>query len=168
MKKIFLVFVSLVFAVSANIVKVKGDDSMTIEKGKKVSFDYTLTVDGQVVDSSKEREPLSYVHGEGKIIPGLASELEGMKEGQEKTVEVSPEDAYGKEDPEAFKEISKGSLPEGLEPKTGMMLQMQGPEGQPVPVKVAEVKDEAVVLDLNHPLAGKTLSFDVKVISVEQ
>jgi FKBP-type peptidyl-prolyl cis-trans isomerase 2 len=168
MKKIFLVFVSLVFAVSANIVKVKGDDSMTIEKGKKVSFDYTLTVDGQVVDSSKEREPLSYVHGEGKIIPGLASELEGMKEGQEKTVEVSPEDAYGKEDPEAFKEISKGSLPEGLEPKTGMMLQMQGPEGQPVPVKVAEVKDEAVVLDLNHPLAGKTLNFDVKVISVEQ
>jgi FKBP-type peptidyl-prolyl cis-trans isomerase SlyD len=108
------------------------------------------------------------VHGEGKIIPGLASELEGMKEGQEKTVEVSPEGAYGKEDPEAFKEISKSSLPEGLEPKAGMMLQMQGPEGQPVPVKVAEVKDEAVVLDLNHPLAGKTLNFDIEVISVEQ
>ncbi|MCF7875395.1 MAG: peptidylprolyl isomerase [Candidatus Omnitrophica bacterium] len=141
---------------------------MAIEKGKKVSFDYTLTVDGQVIDSSKEREPLSYVHGEGKIIPGLASELEGMKEGQEKIVKVSPEDAYGKENPEAFKEVPKSSLPKDLEPKAGMMLQMQGPEGQAVPVKVAEVKDEEVVLDLNHPLAGKTLKFDVKVISVEQ
>ncbi|MCF7870248.1 MAG: peptidylprolyl isomerase [Candidatus Omnitrophica bacterium] len=140
---------------------------MTIEKGKTVSFDYTLTVDGEVVDSSKEREPLSYVHGEGKIIPGLASELEGMKAGEQATVKVEPKEAYGEESPKALKEIAKSSLPQGLEPKAGMMLQMQGPQGQAVPVKVKEVKDEAVVLDLNHPLAGKTLSFDVTVVSVE-
>lgn len=167
MKRFILVFVCLFLVINADVGKVKGDDSMVIEEGKKVSFDYILTVDGQVVDSSKEREPLSYVHGEGKIIPGLASELEGMKEGQEKSVKVNPEDAYGKKNTESFKEIPKSSLPEGLEPKTGMMLQMQGPQGQAVPVKVAEVKDESVILDLNHPLAGKTLNFDVTVVSVE-
>ncbi|MCF7873377.1 MAG: peptidylprolyl isomerase [Candidatus Omnitrophica bacterium] len=140
---------------------------MTIEKGKKVAFDYTLTVDGQVVDSSKERGPLTYTHGEGKIIPGLATELKGMKAGEQATVKVEPKEAYGQKNPEALKEVPKSSLPKDLEPKVGMMLQMQGPQGQAVPVKVAEVKDEVVVLDLNHPLAGKTLNFDVTVVSVE-
>ncbi|MFO8052644.1 MAG: peptidylprolyl isomerase [Candidatus Omnitrophota bacterium] len=166
MKKFFLVFACLILTIFVNH-KVKGDDNMTIEKGKKVSFDYTLTVDDQVVDSSKERGPLTYTHGEGKIIPGLASKLKGMEEGQKTTVEVKPEEAYGQKNSEAFKEVPKSSLPKDLEPKVGMMLQMQGPEGQAVPVKVAEVKDEAVVLDLNHPLAGKTLNFDVTIVSVE-
>lgn len=167
MKRFILVFVCLFLVINANISKAKGDDHMTIEKGKKVSFDYTLTVDGEVVDSSKERGPLTYVHGEGKIIPGLAEELKGMKAGEKANVKVEPKEAYGQENPEALKEIPKSSLPKDLEPKAGMMLQMQGPQGQPVPVKVAEVKDQSVVLDLNHPLAGKTLNFDVTIVSVE-
>jgi FKBP-type peptidyl-prolyl cis-trans isomerase 2 len=138
-----------------------------IEKGKKVSFDYTLTVDEQVVDSSKERGPLSYIYGQEKIIPGLASKMEGMKTGEQKTITVEPKGAYGEHRPEAFKEIPKTSLPKNLDPKVGMMLQMQGPQGQPVPVRVSEIKDNSIIIDLNHPLAGKTLTFDVKIVSVE-
>jgi FKBP-type peptidyl-prolyl cis-trans isomerase SlyD len=167
MRKFMLVSVCLFLLMNTGASKVKGDDNMTIEKGKKVSFDYTLTVDGEVVDSSKERGPLAYTHGEGKIIPGLASELEGMKAGEEAVVKVEPKAAYGEKNPEALKEVPKSSLPKELEPKTGMMLQMQGPQGQAVPVKVTEVKDESVILDLNHPLAGKTLNFDVTIVSVE-
>ncbi|MCF7916829.1 MAG: FKBP-type peptidyl-prolyl cis-trans isomerase, partial [Candidatus Omnitrophica bacterium] len=142
MKRFFFVFVCLFLVINAGVSKVKGDDSMTIEKGKKVSFDYTLTVDGEVVDSSKERGPLTYTHGEGKIIPGLAAELKGMKAGEEATVKLEPKEAYGEKNPDALKEVPKSSLPKELEPKVGMMLQMQGPQGQAVPVKVAEVKDE--------------------------
>ena len=166
MRKIFLILICLVVIVGIDGDKAKGDD-MIVEKGKKISFDYTLTVDGEVVDTSKERGPLSCIHGEGQIIPGLADKLTGMKVGEEKTVEVSPEGAYGNKNPEAFKEISKTSLPEGLEPKVDMMLQMQGPGGQAVPVRVSEVKNESIVIDLNHPLAGKTLTFDVKIVSIE-
>ncbi len=167
MKKMFLACLCLALGLSVNIVKAKGDD-MVVEEGKKVSFDYTLTVNDEVVDSSKERGPLTYVHGEGKIIPGLASELEGLEEGSKKTVKVEAKEAYGEVNPDAFKEIPNSSLPQGLEPKPGMMLQMKGPEGQPVPVKVSKIKDESIVLDLNHPLAGETLTFDVEVISVEE
>ena len=140
---------------------------MTIEKGKKVSFDYTLKVDGEVVDTSKDRGPLEYTHGEGKIIIGLEKEMEGMKVGDEKTVEVKPEEAYGLKDSQAFRDVPKTSLPQGLEPKVDMMLQMQGPGGQALPVRIAEVKDDKIVLDLNHPLAGKTLMFQVKVVEVK-
>ncbi len=167
MKRFILVFVCLFLVINVGVSKAKGDDSMTIEQGKKVAFDYTLTVDGEVVDSSKDRGPLTYTHGEGKIIPGLAEELKGMKAGEKASVKVGPKEAYGGENPDAFKEIPKSSLPKELEPKAGMMLQMQGPQGQAVPVKVAEVKAESVILDLNHPLAGKTLNFDVTIVSVE-
>ncbi len=166
MSKILTALLCLIVGAGINPGEIKGDD-MVIKEGKKVSFDYTLTVDGQVVDSSKEAEPLNYVHGRGEIIPGLALELEGLKAGDEKTIEVGPEGAYGQKNKEAFKEIAKDSLPQGLEPEADMMLQMQTPQGQAVPVRVSEVKDDLILLDLNHPLAGKTLIFDVKVTSVE-
>jgi FKBP-type peptidyl-prolyl cis-trans isomerase 2 len=143
----------------------KGGD-MAIEKGKQVSFDYTLKVDGEVVDSSKDRSPLEYVHGEGKIIPGLSRELEGMKPGEEKKIKIQPADAYGEVKPDAVRDVPRENLPEGLEAKEGMMLQVQTPSGGTMPVKITEVKDESVTIDFNHPLAGKTLHFDVKVVSV--
>lgn len=140
---------------------------MAIEKGKKVTFHYTLTVDDQMVQSSEGQEPLAYTHGEGAIIPGLASELEGMNKGEEKSVLVSAENAYGNVNPEAFKEIPKSSLPEGLEPQKDMMLKANSPEGQEVMVRISDIKEESIVIDLNHPLAGKDLKFDVTVVSVE-
>ena len=140
---------------------------MTIHEGSKVSFDYTLTVDGQVVDSSQGRGPLEYTHGQGQIIPGLAKELEGLKVGDEKEVVVAPEDAYGEVNPEAYKEIDKASLNVDQEPKVGMLLQVTTPQGQVFPVRISEVKDDTLVLDFNHPLAGKTLNFQVKIVSVQ-
>jgi len=140
---------------------------MGIQEGSKVAFDYTLTVDGEVVDSSDGKTPLQYVQGQGQIIPGLENELVGMQVGEEKEVKVSPQEGYGELDPDAFREMPKTSLPADMKAAEGMMLAMQGPGGQQIPVKVSEVKEDALVLDLNHPLAGKTLKFSVKVVSVE-
>ncbi|MBN2121376.1 MAG: peptidylprolyl isomerase [Candidatus Omnitrophica bacterium] len=140
---------------------------MSIQGGSKVSFDYTLTVDGEVVDSSEGRGPMEYVHGQGQIIPGLAKQLEGLKVGDEKKVVVSAEEAYGPVNPNAFQEIDKSALPQDQEPKVGMVLQAQTPEGQVFPVRISEVKDNTVMVDFNHPLAGKTLNFDVKIVSIQ-
>ena len=133
----------------------------------EVSFDYTLTDEtGNVVDTSRGKAPMQYVHGRGQIIPGLEKELTGMAVGGEKKVVVKPEDAYGPIDPAAFREIPKEQVPaEAL--KVGTMLLAQAPGGQGVPVRVHEIKEKTVVMDFNHPLAGKTLSFDVKITGVK-
>lgn len=140
---------------------------MAIEDGKKVTFHYTLTVDEQVVQTSDGQQPLAYTHGSGEIIPGLASELEGMNEGDEKSVLIAAENAYGKVNPEAFKELPRSSLPEGLDPKKDMMLQAHSPEGKEILVRISDVQENSITIDLNHPLAGKDLQFDVKVVSIE-
>jgi FKBP-type peptidyl-prolyl cis-trans isomerase 2 len=138
-----------------------------IQAGSDVSFDYTLTDDkGTVIDSSKGRTPMHYIHGQGQIIPGLEKELAGMSVGGEKKVTVKPEDAYGPVDPGAFQEIPREKLPaEAL--KVGTMLSAQGPQGQRIPVRVHEIKEKTVIMDFNHPLAGKTLSFDIKVTEIK-
>ncbi|NLV32527.1 MAG: peptidylprolyl isomerase [Acidobacteria bacterium] len=140
---------------------------MPIENGKKVSFHYTLTVEEEVLQSSEGAEPLSYTHGSGQIIPGLAAGMEGMNEGEKKTILVSSENAYGPVNPEAFNEVPKSALPGDLEIEEGMMLQARSPEGQSMPVRVAEIREDTVLMDMNHPLAGKDLKFDVKIVSVE-
>jgi len=139
----------------------------TVQPGSEVSFDYTLTDDsGKLVDTSKGKAPMHYVHGTGQIIAGLEKELAGMAVGAEKKVTVKPEDAYGPVDPRAFQEIPREKLPpEAL--KVGTMLMAQAPTGQGVPVRVHEVKDSTVVMDFNHPLAGKTLSFEVKITDIK-
>lgn len=140
---------------------------MGIQNGSRVSLEYTLTVDGEVIDSTKDREPFQYIHGSGQIIPGLAKQIEGLDVGDEKSAEVPPQEAYGEVNPGAFHEMSKSKMPEGMEAKAGMLLQLQQPNGQTAVVRVSEVKEETVVLDLNHPLAGKTLHFSIKVVAVE-
>lgn len=140
---------------------------MAIENGKKVSFHYTLTVDDEVVQSSEGQEPLAYTHGAGEIIPGLASEMEGLNEGDEKRVLVVAENAYGNINPDAFQEVPRSTLPAELDPQEGMTLKAHAPDGREVLVRISEVKEESVVIDMNHPLAGKDLQFDVKVVSIE-
>lgn len=137
-----------------------------IEKGKKVKLNYVLMVDDDIVQSSKGGEPFEYVHGETQIISGLASELEGLKQGDEKTIVVPPEKGYGESSSAAFKEFPRSSLPPEINPEVGMQLEVRGSSGDPRPAKISEVKDETIVLDLNHPLAGKTLKFEVKVLEV--
>jgi len=138
-----------------------------IHNGSKVAFEYTLTVDGKVLDSSIDRGPLEYTQGDGKLIPGLTRKLEGMKAGEEKTVEVAPKDGYGMPDPAAIKTVPLSTFPAGMEVKPGMILQGQNNLGQTIPAKVVEVKKDSVIIDLSHPLAGKTLIFKVKIVSVK-
>jgi len=141
--------------------------ALAIQAGSLVAFDYTLTDEsGHVIDTSKGKEPMHYVHGKGQIIPGLEKELAGMTVGSEKKVTVKPEDAYGPVNPQAFQEVPKDKLPpEAL--KVGAVLTATGPEGQRVPVRVHEIKENTVVMDFNHPLAGKTLLFDIKVTEIK-
>ncbi|MBU1863637.1 MAG: FKBP-type peptidyl-prolyl cis-trans isomerase [Candidatus Omnitrophica bacterium] len=138
-----------------------------IEAGKKVQFDYVLTIDGQQVDTSAGRKPLEYVHGEGKIVRGLEQQLEGLKVGAKQTITVSAEEGYGQVNPDAFKEIPKTSLPENIEPKVGMILQLNHPQRGKVAVVIAEVRDTTIVINFNHPLAGKELQFDVTIVNIQ-
>ena len=139
----------------------------SVQTGLVVSFDYTLTdQSGQVIDTSKGKEPMSYIHGGGQIIPGLESQLTGMKVGGEKRVTVKPEDGYGAVNPQAFQEVAKERLPaEAL--KVGTILTAQNPQGQSIPARVHEIKEKTVIVDLNHPLAGKILIFAIKITGIK-
>ena len=133
-----------------------------IKEGSKVKFDYTLTVDGKVEDTSAGRGPLEYTHGAGHIVPGLENELTGMKVGDKKTVEVSPEEGYGKVLEEAIRRVPKEAIGEADQLKVGDMVRASNADHYFLAV-VKEITDKEVVLDFNHPLAGKTLKFDVEI-----
>jgi FKBP-type peptidyl-prolyl cis-trans isomerase SlyD len=139
----------------------------TIEKNKVVSLHYTGTFeDGSVFDSSEGKEPLEFIFGVGQIIPGLEEGIEGLKVGDKKKIEnIDPSKAYGEKSDEAKQEVPKSQLPQDVEVEEGMQLAAQGPQG-PIPVQVAEIKDDNVVIDFNHPLAGKTLNFDVEIVDI--
>ena len=138
-----------------------------VEKGSSVKIEYTLKDDkGAVLDTNSGKEALAFTQGAQQIIPGLDKALLGMKAGDSKKVTVNPEDAYGAVDPKAEAEVPKNTLPQGAA-VVGTRLLARGQNGQPRPVTVKAVKDTTVLLDLNHPLAGMTLFFDVKVVSVE-
>ena len=136
-----------------------------IQQGSNVKFHYTLTVDGETLDSSREGDPLAYVHGAGNIVPGLERELEGMAAGESKNVTVAPEDGYGPHLPEACHEVPKKAFsdPSALKPGDRVSGQAQDQEFEAV---VTAVGDETISLDLNHPLAGKTLQFEVEIVEV--
>jgi FKBP-type peptidyl-prolyl cis-trans isomerase SlyD len=138
-----------------------------IQEGSIVSIEYTLTDEsGKVLDSSAGKEPLTYIQGAGQIVHGLEKELNGLKVGDQKKVQVKPEEGYGLPDPKAFQEIPKDKLPPDAQ-KVGAMLMTKSPQGQAIALRVSEVKDKTVVVDFNHPLAGKTLNFDVKVTDIK-
>jgi FKBP-type peptidyl-prolyl cis-trans isomerase SlyD len=138
-----------------------------VQAGKAISFDYKLTIDGEQVETSEGKEPITYVHGNGVIMPELEKQLEGLKVGDTKQVTLTPEQAYGEVVKEAFREVPKDSLPKDITPEVGMVLEFKGPEDQPVPAIVWEIKDTTVVLNFNHPLAGKTLQFDIKIADIK-
>ncbi len=138
-----------------------------IANGSVVAIDYRLHLgDGDVIDASSPGEPLSYLHGGGQIVPGLERALEGMEAGEAKHVVVSPEEGYGPHDPRGVQELPKTNFPEDVKPEPGMEFTAHGPKGEEVPFQVKEVRPDVVVVDLNHPLAGRTLHFDVTVREV--
>jgi FKBP-type peptidyl-prolyl cis-trans isomerase 2 len=138
-----------------------------ITQNSTVTVNYTGKLeDGSIFDSSlvEGREPLKAKLGEGQLIRGFEAGLIDMGIGENKTIEINPTDAYGEYDESLIIEVDKGQVPENVE--VGMMLQTFGPMGPSV-VKVLEIKDEVVVIDVNHPLAGKKLTFELEVVGVE-
>ena len=140
----------------------------SIENNHVVEIDYTLKGDnGEVIDSSKDVGPLSFIQGKNNIIPGLESEIAGKKIGDDFNVTIQPEHAYGERNSALIQVVPKSEFGENAEKvQVGDQFQVQNENGQPMVVAVAEVKDNEVVLDANHPMAGVTLHFDVKIVSV--
>lgn len=137
-----------------------------IEKGSQVKLHYTLTVDDQVVDSSFDRDPIAYVHGQGQIVPGLEEQLEGLEAGDKKvTSEIPPEKGYGPRRPDALQKVAKTAFEDPTQLAQGNLVSGQV-QGRPFQARVAEVSAESVTLDMNHPLAGKTLQFEVEIVEV--
>jgi FKBP-type peptidyl-prolyl cis-trans isomerase SlyD len=145
--------------------KVK-EDKM-IKNGSVVSFEYTISDEnGKFIESNRGKEPVTYTHGQQQIIPGLEKKLSGMKINEEKNVRLPPEEAFGPVDAKGFQEVPKDNFPaEDL--KVGTTVQVRGRQGEDLDLRVHEIKEESVVLDLNHPLAGKTLNFGVKVLDIQ-
>jgi FKBP-type peptidyl-prolyl cis-trans isomerase SlyD len=134
-----------------------------IARGRKVDIEYTLTLDdGSTVQTNVGGPPLSFVAGEGQIIPGLETALEGKAARERVKVKIAPEEAYGPTDPKKMQEVPLDKIPEDAR-KVGTLLSAQGFDG---PIRVAEIRPDVVVLDFNHPLAGKALTFDVLVLSI--
>jgi len=134
-------------------------------KGKdfvKIHYTGSLT-DGSVFDSSLQREPLAFILDVGMLIPGLETDVKEATIGDKRKAVIEAEKAYGPLNEEAVQDVPKTQFPEDLNLEQGMQLQAQGPEG-PIPVMVKEIKDESVIVDFNHPLAGKDLTFEYEVL----
>lgn len=147
-----------------DLTKQKKMSKVTESSSVVVNYTGKLT-DGSVFDSSllEGREPLSAKLGEGQLIPGFETGLIGMMVGDKKIVEIDPREAYGERNEELILDVAKTNVPENVE--VGMLLQTFGPEG-PALVKVLEIKDESVVIDANHPLAGEKLIFELEVMGI--
>lgn len=141
---------------------------MTITKDSVVSIEYTLTDDeNEVLDSSEGTGPLEYLHGHSNLIPGLEKQLEGKKAGDAFKATVAPAEAYGEYQDRLVVEVERSQFPDDVEISEGMQFEAGGPEGSQI-VTVTAVTDSKVTVDANHALAGETLHFDVKVVSVRE
>ena len=155
------------FSPSAPIAAQSTKDDKVVKDGAVISLQYTLSgEDGKPIESNKGREPLKYTQGAKRIIPGLEKALAGMKVGEEKRVKVKPEDGYGPINEQAIQEFPKEKVPQEMQ-KVGAELMLKSPHGQAFPVRVKEIKEKTVLIDMNHPMAGKTLVFDVKILEIQ-
>lgn len=139
-----------------------------IENDVVVVMDYSLTVDGEVVDSSKENGPIAFLQGHGNIIAGLERALEGLKIGDSKKVTVSPADGYGEMDPESFVDVPRAEFPAEIPLEIGTEIQVAMDDGSEDIAIISDIKSDSIQLDFNHPLAGKTLTYEGAIIAVRQ
>jgi FKBP-type peptidyl-prolyl cis-trans isomerase SlyD len=142
--------------------------ALAVAENLVVSLEYTLKLDdGEEIDSSDGQDPLEFLQGHGQIVSGLEQALYGLKVGEERDVSVAPTEGYGEYDPDDFETVSRDTFPQDLELTVGMGLYLRDQEsGKVYETYVAELPPEEVVLDLNHPLAGETLLFHVKVVGL--
>lgn len=141
----------------------------TIQSNARVVLQYTLHDDqGELLDSSdgEDGEPILYVHGYGMLVPGLERQLEGLTEGESKKIDVTAEEGFGERDEELVMEIDKSDFPEPKNVQEGDEVVAESPDGEEVPMRVVEVKDDSVVVDANHPLAGMALHYAITVKEV--
>jgi peptidylprolyl isomerase len=138
------------------------------KKGDSVKIHYTGRLDdGTVFDSSRERDPLEFTLGAGMVIPGFDDAVAGMKVGEEKSTSIPADEAYGPRRDDLLISVPTERLPDDLEPQVGQQLQMQTGDGQTFVAAVTQVGEEEVVLDANHPLAGKDLTFDIELVEID-
>ncbi len=140
----------------------------TVQDGQVVTMEYTLRVDGEVIDTSEGHEPIEFIQGVGNIIPGLESALYGMKVGDSKDVHVSAKEGYGEEDPAAYVDVPREQFPETIPMEVGVALSVQDGSGNPLHATIHEVGEETVKLNFNHPLAGKELHFSVTIAGLRE
>ena len=141
---------------------------MEAKDGDKVKVHYHGKLrNGDTFDSSQNRDPLEFTVGSGQVIKGFDDGVRGMKVGDKKTVEIGVEDAYGEKNQEMVIEFPKNQFPPDMEPEPGMQLMMNNGAGQQFPVTIKEVRDDVVVLDANHPLAGEDLIFDIELVDIQ-
>lgn len=138
-----------------------------VENGLFVSLHYKGTMqNGEVFDTSKGRDPLEVQMGAGQVISGLEKALKGMSLNEKKVLTIEPEEAYGHVDKSLTQSFARSDVPSEMNPEVGQLVALTSPEGQQVPAQIIEVNDEKVVVDLNHPLAGETLTFDIEVVGI--
>ena len=138
-----------------------------VESGKFVSVDYEGRLDsGEVFDSSQNRQPLEVQMGGGQVIRGFEDALMGMGLREKKVFTLEPDEAYGQRDENQLHTFSRSEVPPEMKPQVGDMIGLHTPDGQQIPATIAEADEEKIVVDLNHPLAGKSLTFEVEVIGI--
>lgn len=138
-----------------------------VKAGDTVRIHYHGTLsDGTIFDSSLEREPLEFTAGSGQVIPGFNNAVVGMNVGEKKSIHIPADEAYGQPSEDMFIEFPKSQFPEDVKPEVGSAMHLSDDQGNVFPVTVREVKEDSVVLDGNHPLAGKDLNFDLELVSI--
>ena len=138
-----------------------------MKPGDKVKVEYTGTLDdGSVFDSSEGRGLLEFTIGNGEVISGFENGIKDMKLNQEKTIKIKPQDAYGEKNQQLIISVARAGFPKDIKIEAGSRLVLKSPQGQQIPAFVSEVKEDSIVIDMNHPLAGKELTFKVKVVGI--
>lgn len=139
-----------------------------VKQNDTVKVHYTGKLkDGQIFDTSEGKEPIEFTLGQGQLIPGFEKGLLDMKVNEKKTITIPKEEAYGEPREELVQEVAKDQLPEEIKPEVGMGLVSKTPDGREMNLVVAEIKEETIVVDGNHPLAGKDLVFDLEVVEIK-
>ena len=138
-----------------------------IEDGRVVTLAYKLTVGGVLLETADAKTPFIYAHGKNQIVPGLEKNLSGLTVGDRRTIRVKPEEGYGLKNPNALQEVPAEKLPPDVPREKGTIMEARDPNGVPQLVKIVEVREKTVVVDFNHPLAGKELEFQIEILKIK-
>jgi FKBP-type peptidyl-prolyl cis-trans isomerase SlpA len=164
MKKGRLIIFLMVMA-TLPVLNVYAKKELAVKEGTKVQVHYTLEAEGKVIVSTENKEPLEFVYGQSEMLPAFEKNILGLKNGDEKEFTLQPEEAFGAPNPNALLKVEREKFPPG-EAEVGTVFAIPGPDGKPLQGIVANVTPEQVIVDFNHPLAGKALHFEVKIVKV--